>query len=137
MTFTEHKYSGKQIAAFRANAAKDLKRALEYDDPDASFRFAYDALIKLAIAVSASSDRRVMSRAGHYAELIERLSDTLALGRIKIIGNEMRRVRNKDMYAGGAVISRKAAHEYAAFVKEVFALADDYFGKKEGRAKML
>ena len=110
---------------------------LDADDPDVSFRFAYDALIKLAIAVCAISERRVMSRAGHHAELIEKLSVMLANDRIKIVGNEMRRIRNKEMYGGGAVISAKVAREYAGFVKDAFALADEYFEGTEGKRKMI
>lgn len=137
MTIVDHKYGNKQVKMFYTNALKDMKRSFEYDDPDVRFRFAYDALIKLAITVAASRGKRVLSRAGHHIELLSMLSDALGEGRVKTIGNRMRKSRNKDMYAGGTLMSEKAAAEYAEFVKDVFSKAEIFMDKRKGRKKLL
>lgn len=137
MTFKDHKYSEKQIRALRTNAVKDLARAKKYSEIDVVFRLAYDAFLKLAIAICASRGIRVLARMGHHNELITEMSRILKNGKINTIGNKMRKMRNRDMYGGGVVLSKKEADEFTGFVNEIFIQADDYFGKKYGKVKLL
>jgi len=74
MTFEKFDFTEKQIKAYFRNAKKNLKIAREADVVEVVFHFSYDALIRLAVSICASEGLRVLSRAGHHAELINKLS---------------------------------------------------------------
>jgi len=138
MTFEKFLFSEKQIKSYYANAKKDLAKVLEYQkDGDISFRFGYDALIKLAVAVCAHEGLRVLARAGHHMELIEKMALILKNDAIRGYGNEMRKKRNLDFYGGGVLLTEKEAKIYVEFIRKIFALALDFFDKKKGMRKLL
>jgi hypothetical protein len=90
------------------------------------FRFSYDGLIKLAIAVCAANGLRAKSTAGHHYDLIEKLSVYLNDVNIKVIGNRMRDKRNRDLYDGGIVISEKDANEYLTWIINISVVVKRY-----------
>lgn len=135
MTFIRHQFKLSQLKAYFTSAKKDLKIAFDIENPDVRFRFAYDALIKLAITISAYKNLRVKSRAGHHIELIEKLARILGDKKIIRHGNEMRIKRNKNIYDGGVFVSQKEADYYVGLVREIFVLAEEYIDRKKGREK--
>lgn len=62
MTFEKFTFTPRQINKYYQAALNDLKIAAESNLPEVSFRFGYDALLKLAIALCADN-----SFAGHRA----------------------------------------------------------------------
>jgi hypothetical protein len=121
--FERFSFSKKQIEQYLKSAERDLKIALEAKEPEVLFRFAYDALLKLAITLSAENNLRVKAKAGHHQELIEKLATILHNEDISLIGNDMRKKRNAELYNGGNEVSSKEAKEYLAWVKNIFTSA--------------
>jgi hypothetical protein len=136
MTFEKFKFSQRQVKSFLTSARKDFAIAQKSDIADVSFRFGYDALIKLAIAVCAAENLKVHSRTGHHIELIDKLASLLAEPDIREFANQMRRKRNMDLYGGGTIISEKEAKYYLKKIKQAFLKADDYLAKKQGKVKL-
>ncbi|KKR91474.1 MAG: hypothetical protein UU95_C0002G0027 [Parcubacteria group bacterium GW2011_GWC2_42_12] len=128
--FEKFAFTSRQIDQYYKSAARDLKIAQTSDIPEVIFKFSYDALLKLAIAVCAKNNLRVKSRQGHQAELINKLSEIIKEQDIIIIGQEMRAKRNWDLYGGGALISKKEADEFLSWTKKIFAIADVYLYKR-------
>jgi len=127
--FEKFEFSDKQIRRYYSAAIKDLHIAAKMNNVDVKFRFSYDALLKLAIAVCAKNSLRVKSRKGHHIKLLEMLATILHNKDISLIGNEMRAKRNFDLYGGGILISRKEAQEYFEWTKDVFETIDKIFDK--------
>lgn len=136
MTFEKFEFDSRQAQKYYQSAKRDLKIAATSDIIDVQFKFSYDALLKLAIAVCAHNGLRVKSKAGHHIELLDKLADILQDSDIDIIGNEMRKKRNFDLYSGGLVVSRKEASEYCEWIRMVFVKAEDYLSQKQGVAKL-
>ena len=84
--FEKFAFTSRQIDQYYKSAARDLKIAQTSDIPEVIFKFSYDALLKLAIAVCAKNNLRVKSRQGHQAELINKLSEIIKEQDIIIIG---------------------------------------------------
>ncbi|MDD3486885.1 MAG: hypothetical protein PHF35_00700 [Candidatus Moranbacteria bacterium] len=134
--FEHFKFSRKQIEKYHKSAQRDFRIASEANVAEVSFRFCYDALLKLAIAVCASQNLRVKSRRGHHIELIKKLSSLLSDSEVEVFANEMRAKRNWDLYGGGAIISKKEADEYLKWTKSIFSKADRVLHGKQARLKI-
>ncbi|MCX6763197.1 MAG: hypothetical protein NTZ97_00470 [Candidatus Moranbacteria bacterium] len=130
MTFEKFNFSQKQISQYYDSAVRDFKIASESDVPEVSFRFCYDAILKLAIAVCARNGLRVKSKRGHHIELIHKLSEMINYPEIEVIGNEMRSKRNFDLYGGGTLISKKEAKSYIEWTRDIFKKVDEYLHNK-------
>lgn len=129
--FEKFKFQKKQLDTYFRSATHSLKIAVDSNVPEVIFKFCYDALIKLAIATCAKNGWRVKARQGHHIELLRKLAEFLKKGDIEAIGNEMRKKRNLDLYAGGILISKKEAEEYKNWLKIIFKLGENYlFGDR-------
>ncbi|MDI6777742.1 MAG: hypothetical protein QMD77_00965 [Patescibacteria group bacterium] len=131
--FEKFRFSRKQIERYHKSAKRDMKIAAEAGVPEVRFRFCYDALLKLAMAVCAENGLRVKSRRGHHIELIKKLAFFLKDSEIEILADEMRSKRNWDLYGGGIVISQKEAKGYLDWTKKVFLKAESLMYKKQTR----
>jgi len=125
--FEKRKFEEKTIKKYFAGAERDFKIARENKHPEVVFKFSYDCLIKIGIALIVSQGYRIKSRTGHHIKILEKLSQILENKDIEIMGEAMRKKRNFDLYEGGAIISEKEAKEYLNFVKEVIAESEKYF----------
>ncbi len=134
--FEHFNFSQKQIEKYYSSASRDLKIAGNSDVPEVAFRFSYDALLKLAIAICAENGLRAKAKRGHHIELIKKLSVFLNDSEIEILANEMRAKRNWDLYGGGALISNKEAKSYVSWVGNIFQKAEKYFNQKQARLKL-
>jgi hypothetical protein len=131
--FEKFHFSKRQIRKYYQSAIRDLKIGLDSKIPEIIFRFSYDALIKLAIAVCAKNGLRVKARKGHHIELIKKLSFYLKDPEIEILANEMRSKRNRDLYDGGILVSEKEAKEYLEWVKRTFQKTQILFENSKGQ----
>lgn len=127
--FEKFTFSDRQIKNYKNSALKDIKIASASNVPEVVFKFCYDALIKLSIAICAKNNLKIKSRQGHHIELLKKLSQILENKDINIIGNEMRSKRNFDLYCGGILISEKEAKEYLKWLKIIFRQIDDYLSE--------
>lgn len=116
--FKRQEFTARQIKNYFNSALKDFKIARESDVPEIIFKFSYDSLLKIAIAVCARNNLRVKSRAGHHIDLVKKLSEYLGDEDIFAIGNEMRKKRNFDLYSGGVLVSAKEALAYKKWLKK-------------------
>ena len=124
--FEKFIFSKKQVGKYYSSALRDLKIAKKAEDTEVSFRFCYDALLKLAITVCAKNNLRVKARQGHHIKLIDKLAEILKNKDVKVIGQEMRSKKNWDLYGGGVLISKKEAKEYLKWTDAIFREADNY-----------
>ena len=131
--FEKFRFSRKQIEKYHHSAIRDLKIASGADVSEVRFRFCYDALLKLAMAVCAENGLRVKSRRGHHIELIKKLAFFLKDPEIEILADEMRSKRNWDLYGGGIIISQKETKEYLDWTKKVFLKAEAAVRQKQIR----
>ncbi len=134
--FERFRFSEKQIDKYHKSAKRDIKIACNSHVPEVAFRFCYDALVKLSIAVCAKQDLRVKARRGHHIELIKKLSKYLDDTEIELLANEMRTKRNKDLYGGGMLISMKEAKSYVQWARQIFRTAEKYFNYKQSKLKL-
>ena len=104
--------------------SNDFKIAQSSDISDVIFKFSYDALIKLGIALIAKKGHKIRSTAGHHIKILEKLSQILKEEDILVLGNKMRQERNVNLYDGGCFIGEKDSIEYLKFVKSVFKKAN-------------
>jgi len=118
--FQKLAFKKEQIEQFVKSALHDLEIAEESDIPDVVFKFSYDALIKLGIALIAKKGCKVRSTAGHHVKILEKLSQILKEEDILVLGNKMRQERNVNLYDGGFFVGEKDSREYLDFVKNVF-----------------
>lgn len=132
MTFEKFAFQPKQIENYFRSAVRDYKIASDSDVPEIIFKFCYDALIKLAIAVSAKNSLRAKARQGHHIDLLAKMADFLGNKEIEVVGNEMRKKRNWDLYSGGVLISAKEAGEYRDWLKKVFKRSESYLFAEKG-----
>lgn len=128
--FEKFNFSQNQIDKYYKSAKADLKIASDSDVAEVTFRFCYDALLKLAIAISAKNKLRVKSRKGHHIELIKKLALYLNDSEVEILANEMRSKRNFNLYGGGILISAKEANDYLKWSREIFQKAESLFNAK-------
>ena len=121
--FQKLAFKEEQIDQFLKSALHDLKIAEESDISDVIFKFSYDALIKLGIALIAKKGYRVRSTTGHHVKILEKLSQLLKDEDILVLGNKMRQERNTNLYDGGFFVGEKDSLEYLKFVKSTFKKA--------------
>ena len=121
--FQKLAFKEEQIDQFLKSSLHDLKIAEESDIPDVIFKFSYDALIKLGIALIAKKGYKVRSTAGHHVKILEKLSQLLKDEDILVLGNKMRQERNVNLYDGGFFVGEKDSLEYLKFVKITFRKA--------------
>ncbi|MEK6529004.1 MAG: hypothetical protein AAB089_04225 [Nitrospirota bacterium] len=122
--FQKLAFKEEQISQFIKSALHDLKIARGADIPDVVFKFSYDALIKLGIALIAKKGYKVRSATGHHVKILEKLNQILKEEDILVLGNKMRRERNVNLYDGGFFVGEKDSREYLDFVKNVFKKAN-------------
>ncbi|HBG61608.1 MAG: hypothetical protein A2Y03_05880 [Omnitrophica WOR_2 bacterium GWF2_38_59] len=118
--FQKITFQKQQIDQFLQSARHDLKIAEGSDVPDVVFKFGYDALLKLGIALIAQKGYKIRSKAGHHIKILEKLSQLLQDEDIVILGNKMRQERNINLYDGGFFVGEKDSHEYLEFIKSIF-----------------
>lgn len=118
--FQKLTFKKEQIDQFLKSAFHDLKIAEDSDISDVIFKFSYDAIIKLGIALIAKKGYKVRSTTGHHVKIMEKLSQLLKDEDILVLGNKMRQERNLNLYDGGFFVGEKDSLEYLKFVKSVF-----------------
>jgi hypothetical protein len=121
--FQKLAFKKEQTDQFLKSALHDLKIAEESDISDVIFKFSYDALMKLGIALIAKKGYKVRSTAGHHVKILEKLSQLLRNEDILVLGNKMRQERNINLYDGGFFVGEKDSLEYLKFVKAAFKKA--------------
>ncbi|MEI8349002.1 MAG: hypothetical protein WCI77_02515 [Candidatus Omnitrophota bacterium] len=121
--FQKLAFKKEQIDQFVRSALHDLKIAQNSDIVDVIFKFSYDALIKLGIALIAKKGYKIRSTIGHHVKILEKLSQILGEEDVLVLGNKMRQERNVNLYDGGFFIGEKDSREYLDFVKKVFKKA--------------
>lgn len=124
--FRKFRFAAADIKRLVSAAERDLNIAERFKAPEVVFKFSYDALIKLGIAVVAHEGYRVRSAVGHHTKIIEKLSVILADADIETIGNVMRQKRNLDLYDGDGDITEKESSDYLDFAKRIAANVRDY-----------
>jgi hypothetical protein len=122
--FQKLTFKEEQIEQFLKSALHDLKIAQSSDIPDVIFKFSYDALVKLGIALIAKKGYKIRSTSGHHVKILEKLSHILKEENILVLGNKMRQERNFNLYDGRFFVGEKDSREYLDFVKSVFKKAD-------------
>lgn len=128
--FEKFQFNNEQIEKYYSSALRDLRIAEKVELPEVVFRFSYDSLIKLAIAVCAINGMRVKARQGHHVELIAKLAEILKEKDIEILANDMRSKRNIDLYSGGLLITDKDSQAYLKWISGIFAKSNKYFKGK-------
>lgn len=118
--FQKLQFTEAQIRQYFDSAKRDLDIAEHSNIAEVRFKFAYDALIKIGIALIAKQGYKVRSQPGHHVKILEKLSQITGDTDVEILGNKMRQDRNKDFYEGGTIITDKETKEYLGFVKTVF-----------------
>jgi hypothetical protein len=118
--FQKIPFNQEQVTQFSKSAFHDLKIAQNSDIPDVIFKFSYDALIKLGIALIAENGYKVRSTAGHHIKILEKLSQLFQDEDILIFGNKMRQERNTNLYDGGFFVGEKDSLEYLKFGEGIF-----------------
>ena len=118
--FQKLAFKEEQIEQFLKSALHDLEIAETSDIPDVIFKFSYDALVKLGIALIAKKGYKIRSTTGHHVKILEKLSQILKEENILVLGNKMRQERNFNLYDGRFFVGEKDSREYLDFVKRVF-----------------
>lgn len=129
--FKKQEFTDRQIGNYFKSAIKDFKIADDSNVPEIVFKFSYDSLLKIAIAICAKNNLRVKSRVGHHIDLVKKLSEYLNEADIFAMGNEMRKKRNFDLYSGGVLISKKEAANYKEWLKKIILQAEEYLNKEQ------
>jgi hypothetical protein len=114
--FQKLKFTPDRIAQFIDSAERDLTIAAGSSVPEVVFKFAYDALIKIGIALIASQGYKVRSRVGHHVRIIDKMAEIINDPDVVVLGNKMRQDRNIDLYEGGGHVSEKDSQACLAFV---------------------
>ncbi|MBI2095748.1 MAG: hypothetical protein HYT89_06235 [Candidatus Omnitrophica bacterium] len=104
-----------QVAGYLKKAFRDLEIARGDRFTEVRFTYAYQALIKVGIALLAREGMKVRAVPGHHIRILEAMSDILKDGDIFAIGNAMRMKRNEDLYGSEEFVSEKESDEYLAF----------------------
>lgn len=119
------KFTPAKITQFIASAEHDLAIAEESIVPEVVFKFAYDALIKIGMALIANRGYKVRSRVGHHVKIIEKMAEILNDHDVIVLGNKMRQDRNIDLYEGGGYVSEKDSQAHLTFVKATLGKAKE------------
>lgn len=108
---------------FVSGAKRDLKITLGSEINEVKFKFSYDAMIKIGLALIASKGYKVRSVAGHHIRIIEKISQILREEKADYIGNRMRQIRNDDLYGGRVIISQEDSKMYYKFIRDIYKRA--------------
>lgn len=114
--FQKMSFAPEQLKRYFDSAERDYGIAATDSIPEVRFKFAYDSLIKIGVALIAKEGYKVRSQPGHHVKIIEKLSEILGDEDIDIVGNAMRQSRNKDFYDAGTIITKTQAGQYVEFV---------------------
>ncbi|MCK9581270.1 MAG: hypothetical protein M0Q92_12605 [Methanoregula sp.] len=117
-------FTPEQWRQYFASAERDVHIAQTAKLAEIQFTFAYNALIKIGIALIAANGYKVRSQPGHHVKIIDVLSRILKDENIALMGDAMRQKRNLDLYDGGDIITDAEGEEYAAFVAQVLKRAE-------------
>ena len=118
--FQKFTFTAVQIDRYVESAERDLNIAQKDQFREVQFTYCYQALIKIGMAVLAKKGGvKVRSVIGHHVKILSKLSEMLDDPDIFTVGNAMRMKRNKDLYDAGAIITKKEADDYIAFVSQV------------------
>jgi len=123
--FVKFIFSDKQINNYFQSARRDLALASS-PEPEVKFLFSYNCLLKAAQAVCAYHGLRVKSDKGHHAALLAKYSEFLKDEKISALGQAMRDKRNRDLYDGGTVITKKEAETYYQLTKKLISITESY-----------
>jgi hypothetical protein len=123
--FQKQEFLPQEVRKRFDGARRDLEIAEKDRFPEVRFTYAFQALIKLGIALIAREGLKVRSVPGHHVKILERMSEILKDPDVLVFGNGMRMKRNQDLYGGGEPITEKEAVDYLAFVQRVFKLAGE------------
>ncbi|HLF18765.1 MAG TPA: hypothetical protein VI749_07735 [Candidatus Omnitrophota bacterium] len=118
--FISQKFTQAQLGKYRKSAKRNLDIAGRHGEPEVVFHFSYMALIMIGIYYLAKEGYRVKSRPGHHKKIIEALSEILGSQDVLVVGERMRKSRNRDMYNADMLIAKKEASEYLQFVEGLF-----------------
>ena len=121
--FRTQGFTSEQLSRFFHAADEDLMIASDTNYNQVRFRFSYDAMLKLGIALIATRGYRVRSVPGHHVKILEALGALLNDSDVESIADLMRQKRNQDLYEGGALISEKESEEYREYVRQLFERA--------------
>ncbi len=121
--FQKVKFTTDKIAQFISSAERDVAIAVGSGVPEVVFKFAYDALIKVGIALIASRGYKVRSRVGHHVRIIEKIAEILKDPDVAVLGNKMRQDRNINLYEGGGYVSEKDSQASLSFAKAILEKA--------------
>jgi len=124
--FQKQKVSERTVFKYFRNAVKDFQIASKNEEPEVIFKFSYDGLIKIGIALISADGYRIRSRVGHHIKILEKLSQILNNEDIAIIGNKMRKKRNLDLYDGGIIIGLREAKQYLDFIEKVIKKGEEH-----------
>ena len=116
--FIKFNFTNEQIEKYYDSAKRDLGIAKESKSSEVMFRFCYDAVIKLAIALCAVNGLKVKSRRGHHIALIAKLAEYLDDKDIERTADSMRNKRNLDLYDGGRFFSEKEVEQKKQTLRE-------------------
>ncbi|MEK7089736.1 MAG: hypothetical protein AAB920_02875 [Patescibacteria group bacterium] len=122
--FEKQEFTKEQVITLFRSAERSLAIAKRNTETEVEFTFAYNALIKIAIAVCALNGVRVKSQQGHHIELLRKLSEFLKDDDVELIGNEMRMKRNWGFYDGDIIVSDKEAKEYLNWMTSILERAN-------------
>ncbi len=126
--FKDFNYLPDQSKKYLDSAYKDLNIAKQANVVDVKFQFSYNAMIKLGICLAASYGKKVNSRAGHHIKIIEVIASVLDNNSVAAIGNQMRKIRNTELYDGGKIlITKKQASGYCDFTESLFKATSKFF----------
>lgn len=125
--FQKQKFLPEEIRKRFESARRDFEIAEKDSFSEVRFTYAFQALIKIGIALLAQEGLKVRSIPGHHVKILERLSELLKEPDVLVFGNGMRMKRNQDLYGGGEAITEKEAADYLIFVRKVFKAAARQF----------
>ena len=117
--YKKFNFTSDEIKAYLKNAIKDFNIAQKDKILDVKFNYAYNALIKLGIALLSYYHMKVKSVPGHHIKIIDSLASFTKDDTIIDMGELMRKKRNLDLYAGGIEVTEKECQEYIGFVEKV------------------
>jgi hypothetical protein len=118
--FIKQKYNPAELTKYKKSARRDLDIAKCSQEVEVKFHFAYMALVKIGIYCLAKTGYRVKARPGHHQKIIEHLSRALNSEDILIIGDKMRKDRNRDLYSADTVYSTDELGEYLEFIERIY-----------------
>ncbi|MBD3271582.1 MAG: hypothetical protein GF384_03475 [Elusimicrobia bacterium] len=123
--FKQQSFSDVELNNLKAAIIKTLHIASSNSEPEIIFHFAYMALLKIGIYYIAKEGYRIKSKPGHHIKIIDTLSTLMKNDDIAIIGNNMRKNRNLDIYSISVIITHGNAQEYLSFVQNIFNKISD------------